>query len=87
MKKAKKQEVKAIEPVQVPNKFVRNKRKTILLNTMENEALDAYFKKYKVQNKSRFMRETLMRVILNRFANDYPTLWDQPGVPAHLRPF
>ncbi len=60
----------------------RSKKKTILLNTHEIQALDKYFKKYKIQNQSKFMRETIMKVVLKRFSDDYPTLWDQPGVPV-----
>lgn len=62
-------------------KMKRSKKKTILLNSHECQALDKYFKKYKISNKSKFMREAIMKVVLKKFSDDYPTLWDQPGVP------
>ena len=63
----------------------RKQKKVILLNNLEVQALDKYFKKYKIDNQSKFMRETIMRTILKKFSDDYPTLWDQPGVTAHAR--
>jgi oligoribonuclease NrnB/cAMP/cGMP phosphodiesterase (DHH superfamily) len=63
----------------------RKQKKVILLNNLEAQALDKYFKKYKIDNQSKFMRETIMRTILKKFSDDYPTLWDQPGVTVHAR--
>lgn len=63
----------------------RKQKKVILLNNLEAQALDKYFKKYKIDNQSKFMRETIMRTILKKFSDDYPTLWDQPGVAIHAR--
>ena len=40
------------------------------------KALNYYFEKYHVRNQSRFMRETIMRSILAKFDEDYPTLFD-----------
>jgi hypothetical protein len=67
--------------------LVRSKRKTILFNTLENQALEKYLKKYNVENQSKFMREAIMRTVLKKFSDDYPTLWDQPGVAPQLRLF
>lgn len=67
--------------------LTRTKRKTILLNTLENQALEKYMKKYKVENQSKFMREAIMKAVLKKFSDDYPTLWDQPGVAPQLRLF
>lgn len=61
-------------------KLKRSKKKTFSLNTHESQALEKYFKKYKVGNQSKFMRETIMKVVLKKFSDDYPTLWDQPGI-------
>lgn len=47
-----------------------------VLNDLENKALERYLRKYKVQNKSKFIRETLMMAILRRFDEDAPTLFD-----------
>lgn len=46
------------------------------LNESENRALQRYIEKYRVSNKSRFIRETLMAAILKRFEEDMPTLFD-----------
>jgi hypothetical protein len=46
------------------------------LNDLENKALERYLRKYRVQNKSKFIRETLMMAILRRFEEDAPTLFD-----------
>ena len=54
----------------------RTNRVSILLNDSELRALDRYCEKYGVRNRSRFVRETLMRSVLNRFEKDTPTLFD-----------
>jgi len=46
------------------------------LNDAENKALERYLVKYKVSNKSKFIRETLMYAILKKFDEDAPTLFD-----------
>jgi hypothetical protein len=46
------------------------------LNEAENKALEKYMKKYRVSNKSRFIRETLMYAILKKLEEDSPTLFD-----------
>lgn len=46
------------------------------LNDSENKALERYLVKYKVTNKSKFIRETLMYTILKKFDEDTPTLFD-----------
>ena len=69
------------------NSLVRSKRKTILFNTLENQAFEKYLKKYNVENQSKFMREAIMNTVLKKFSDDYPTLWDQPGVTPQLRLF
>jgi hypothetical protein len=69
-----------------PNENLKRKtKKTILLNNLEVQALEKYFKKYKVANQSKFIRETIMKVVLKKFSDDYPTLWDQPGVNAQTQ--
>lgn len=51
-------------------------RITILLNDKEKRALERYCDQYTVHNRSRLVRETLMRSILKRFDDDSPTLFD-----------
>jgi hypothetical protein len=55
----------------------RRHKAGFLLNDKELEAVDAYCKKYKIENKSKFMRETVMRFVMEQFLNDYPTLFDK----------
>ena len=51
-------------------------RVTIMLNDREMRALQKYCEEYTVTNRSRLVRETLMRNILKRFETDTPTLFD-----------
>lgn len=46
-----------------------------MLNDEEMKALNRFITTYKVKNKSRFVRETLMTAILKRFEEDHPTLF------------
>lgn len=54
----------------------RTHRVCIKLNDSEMRALNRYCDKYNVQNRSRFVRETLMRTVLKQFEKDAPTLFD-----------
>jgi len=54
----------------------RNNRHSLSFNTLELKAIESYCKKYKVANKSKFMRETIITAILKKFNDDYPTLFD-----------
>lgn len=58
------------------NKLKRSYRSSILFNTREQEALNLYCEKYKISNKSKFMREAIMTEVLKRFDEDYPTLFE-----------
>jgi hypothetical protein len=48
-----------------------------MLNNRELRALSIYCNRYRVTNKSEFMRETIMKAILKRFDNEHPTLWEE----------
>ncbi|MBQ7438373.1 MAG: hypothetical protein IJV28_00165 [Paludibacteraceae bacterium] len=54
----------------------REYKVSILLNESELRTLDRFCEKYGVSNKSRLIRETLMRAILKKMENDQPTLFD-----------
>lgn len=54
----------------------REHKISILLNDSEYRALEKYCDQYTVQNRSKLIRETLMRNILKRFDTDNPTLFD-----------
>ena len=55
---------------------LRTNRQIFSLNDDENKALNRYITKYNVQNKSKFIRETLMLAIIRKFDEDRPTLFD-----------
>jgi hypothetical protein len=58
------------------HKLRRIKHASLLLNTRELEAINLYCEKYKISNKSKFMREAIMTEVLKRFDDDYPTLFE-----------
>jgi len=55
---------------------LRTNRQIFTLNDEENKALNRYIAKYKIQNKSKFIRETLMLAIIRKLEEDHPTLFD-----------
>ena len=57
-------------------KAPREHRVSILLNDSEQRILDRFCERYGVRNRSRLVRETLMRAILKKMENDQPTLFD-----------
>ncbi|WP_066628328.1 hypothetical protein [Labilibacter marinus] len=61
----------------VSSSLRRKHRTAFLLNEKEKEAIESYCKKNKIRNKSKFMRETLMRTVMDHFLEDYPTLFDK----------
>ncbi len=71
---AKKSEIKPIS--ERGAKSLRTHRHLFALNDKENAALDRYICKYKIKNKSKFIRETLMMAIIRRMEEDSPTLFD-----------
>lgn len=54
----------------------REHRVSILLNEQEQRTLDRFCERYGVSNRSRLIRETLMRAILRQIDHDQPTLFD-----------
>jgi hypothetical protein len=50
-------------------------KQTFLLNAREMRAINRYCEKYRVSNKSKFIRETVVTAILKKFDNDHPTLF------------
>ncbi len=55
---------------------VRTHRQVFALNDDENKVLNRYIAKYKVQNKAKFIRETLMLAIIRKLEEDHPRLFD-----------
>jgi hypothetical protein len=59
----------------------RRHRQAMLLNSKELKAINSYCKRYRITNKSKFMRETIITAVLKKFDEDYPTLFDdQPNL-------
>jgi len=54
----------------------RNNRLTLMLNNREMRAFGIYCGRFRVKNKSEFLRETIMKAILKRFEDEHPTLWE-----------
>ena len=57
-------------------KLRRTSRTSLLFNSREQEAINLFCEKYKIRNKSKFMREAIMTEILKQFDEDYPTLFE-----------
>jgi nickel-dependent lactate racemase len=58
-------------------KMRRENRITFCVNEKEAKVLEQFYEKYKINNRSRFLRETIMAAILKRFDEDYPTLFNE----------
>ncbi|MBR2638385.1 MAG: hypothetical protein IKD40_06050 [Bacteroidaceae bacterium] len=56
---------------------VRHKRIVCLVSDEENRIIDDYLKRYKIVNKSNWMRETLLAFIYRNLDEDYPTLFNE----------
>lgn len=56
----------------------RHQRMVCLVSEKEAQIVDSYLKKYKITNKGRWMRETLLAFIHhNMMEEDYPTLFNE----------
>lgn len=56
---------------------VRHKRIVSLVSDEENKIIDNYLHKYKIKNKSNWIRKTLLAFIYKNIDEDYPTLFDE----------
>ncbi len=54
----------------------RKKSHSIRFNNREQSAIDQYCEKFRVKNKSKFMREAIITEVLRKFDENYPTLWE-----------
>ncbi len=59
------------------NQKVRNKRLVCCVNDHEQFIIDKYLKQFKVNNRARWMRETLLESIYRSMNENYPTLFDE----------
>lgn len=51
-------------------------RQSLMFNKREMRAINRYCARYKVANKSKFMRETIITTIIKKFDEDYPSLFE-----------
>lgn len=59
------------------DRLKRTNRLSLMLNHREMRALGIYCNRYRVKNKSGFLRETIMKAILKRFEEEHPSLWEE----------
>ena len=55
--------------------LLRVNKKSISFNNRELKAIDTYCSRYKIDNRSKFMREAIITSVLKKFDDDYPTLF------------
>lgn len=55
----------------------RYRRMVCLVSEEEMRIVDRYLEKYKITNKSRWMRETILMFIHKNLEEDYPTLFGE----------
>ena len=65
------------------HKLKRKHTIQFLFNDLELQAFEKYCKKYKIKNKSKFIRETVMTEVLGQFDRDYPSLFDNVESENH----
>lgn len=64
------------------NTGLRQFKVSFLLNSEELKAMNHYLNKYKIENRSHYLRETLLSQVLQKLDEDYPTLfepWEMKG--------
>jgi len=55
--------------------LLRTNRRAILFNNKEMKVIESYCRKYRIDNRSRFMREAIITSVLKKLDEDYPTLF------------
>lgn len=55
----------------------RSKKVVIMLNEKEHGLIESYLKRYKISNRSRWFRETIITHILRNMDRDYPMLFEE----------
>ena len=61
--------------VKVPSSVPKRRQRMVcLMSEEEVRIVDAYLKKYKISNKARWLRETVLAFIHEKMEEDYPTL-------------
>lgn len=55
----------------------RTKKAEFMLSDEEHKLILFYLKKYRITNRSRWFRETVLNHILKNMDQDYPTLFEE----------
>ncbi len=55
----------------------RTKKAVFVLSDEEYGLIHFYLKKYKISNRSRWFRETILNHVLKNMEQDYPTLFEE----------
>ena len=55
----------------------RRQRMVCLMSEEEVQIVDRYLKKYQIENKARWLRETVLTFIRQNMNEDYPTLFNE----------
>ena len=63
-----------------PEEPKREQRMVCLMSEEEQRIVDRYLEKYKITNKSRWLRETILMFIHKNMEEDYPTLFGEPDM-------
>jgi len=58
-------------------KLRRTHKHQLVFNDYEQLAFENYCKRFKVKNKTKFIRETLFSKVLSDFDQNHPTLFDK----------
>lgn len=61
----------------LPSQPKRQQRLTCLMSEEEQHIVDRYLEKYKITNKSRWLRETVLLFVYKKMEEDYPTLFGE----------
>jgi hypothetical protein len=61
----------------VNKKLPRIHRVTLMFNDEERKVIDCYIRKYKIDNKPRWYRETILSHVIKTLVDDYPTLFNE----------
>ena len=57
------------------DRLKRVHRKALVFNTLEFEAIEVYCNRYKIKNRSKFLREAIIAKVLQQFEKDHPKLF------------
>ena len=55
----------------------RQARMTCLMSDEEQQIVERYLERYKITNKSRWLRETVLMFVYKKMEEDYPTLFGE----------